>query len=75
MLSKHGIEIRSAKTWLDSDAQPKMYNGGYFGELGLIPYLLKTGGWRTTPPAVIGTGGLGAEPPALKNFLLFFWQK
>ena len=34
MLSKRGIEISSAKTWLDSGAQPEMYNGGLFWGFG-----------------------------------------
>ena len=62
MLLKHDIEIRSAKTWLDSDAQPEMYNEGCFGDLWNISYLPKTGGWRTTPPAVVGTGVWGRSP-------------
>ena len=71
MLSKHGIEIGSAKAWLDSDAQPEMYNGGCFGDLGHIPHLPKTEGWRTRPPAVVGTGVWERSPPALKNFVHF----
>ena len=38
MLSKHGIDIRRAKTWLNLDAQLEMYNGvGCSGDLGHIP--------------------------------------
>ena len=46
--------------------------GGGFGDLGHIPHLPKTGGWRTTPPAVVDTGVCGRSPSAQKKF--FFWQ-
>ena len=51
-------------------ARNVQWRGG-FGDFGNITYLPKTRGWRTMPPAVIGMGGLGAEPPALKNFVIF----
>ena len=71
MLSKHGIEIKSAKPRLDSNAQAEMYNGGRcFRDLGHIPYLPKIRGWGITPPAITDTGPGGGAPSAQK-FCLF----
>ena len=75
MLSKHSMEIRSAKTWLDSDAQPEIYNRGVSGIWGTSPiqYLLKTEGWRTMPPAVAGMGVWGSSRQRSKILPVYFF--
>ena len=67
MLSKRGIEINSAKTRLDSDAQPKVYNRGLGAKLS------PTGGWRFGRNASSRRRhcSLGAEPQALKSIRFF----
>ena len=57
-----------------SGAQPEIRNMGFvWGVWGLSPHPPKTDeGLRAKPPAARGQGwGLGAKPPALKNFAFF----
>ena len=75
MLLKHGMEIRSEKTLLDSDAQPEMYNGEVFRGSG--PHLLFAEDWRLESNASshrIATGVRGRSPQRTK-ILLFFLGK
>ena len=64
MVSKHGIEIRRAKIWLDSDAKTEMFNGGVFRGFGAHPPFAED--WRLESNASSRRrhGGLAVEVPA-----------
>ena len=48
-----------------------MLNNTCFGDLGHIPFLPKTIGWRITPPALVGRGAGGGAPSTQKSYIFF----